>query len=75
MKKEIILLIEVLNKYLLDRSERRMSNEVKSIQIVDTENFVKILNNKFQNIDKLYKIFEESVGKNKWTSVPNKLDP
>ena len=49
-----------------------MNNEVKSIRLVDTENFVKTLNNKFQNIDKIYKIFEESVGKNKWTSVPNK---
>ena len=73
MRKEIILLIDILNKYLLDRSEiEEMNNEVKSIQIVDIENFLKTLNDKFQNIDKIYKIFEESVGKNKWTSVPNK---
>ena len=45
-----------------------MSNEIKSIQIVDTE----ILNSKFQNLDKIYKIFEEEVGKNKWISIPNK---
>ena len=49
-----------------------MSNEIKSIQIVDTENLVKELNSKFQNLDKIYKIFEEEVGKNKWTSIPNK---
>ena len=73
MRKEIILLIDILNKYLIDRSEiEEMNNEVKSIQIVDTENFLKILNDKFQNLDKIYKMFEESVGKNKWTSVPNK---
>ena len=49
-----------------------MSNEIKSIQIVDTENLVKELNSKFQNLDKIYKIFEEEVGNNKWTSIPNK---
>ena len=45
-----------------------MSNEIKSIQIVDTETF----NSKFQNLDKIYKLFEEEVGNNKWTSIPNK---
>ena len=49
-----------------------MEKDIKSIQLVDLENFTKILNEKFQNLDKLYKIFEESVGKNKWTSIPNK---
>ncbi|WP_293960068.1 hypothetical protein, partial [uncultured Fusobacterium sp.] len=49
-----------------------MSNEIKSIQIVDTENLIKELNSKFQNLDKIYKIFEEEVGNNKWTSIPNK---
>ena len=49
-----------------------MSNEIKSIQIVDTENLIKELNSKFQNLDKIYKIFEEEVGKNKWTFIPNK---
>ena len=49
-----------------------MNNEIKSIQIVDTENLIKELNSKFQNLDKIYKIFEEEVGKNKWTSIPNK---
>lgn len=68
MRKEIILLIDILNKYLLDRSEiEEMNNEVKFIQVIE-----ETLNDKFQNIDKMYKIFEESVGKNKWTSVPNK---
>ena len=45
-----------------------MSNEIKSIQIVNTET----LNSKFQNLDKIYKIFEEEVGNNKWTFIPNK---
>ena len=49
-----------------------MSNEIKSIQIVDAENLIKELNSKFQNLDKIYKIFEEEVGKNKWISIPNK---
>lgn len=42
-----------------------MEKDIKSIQLVDLENFTKTFNEKFQNLDKLYKIFEESVGKNK----------
>ena len=49
-----------------------MSNEIKSIQIVDTENLIKELNSKFQNLEKIYKIFEEEIGNNKWISIPNK---
>ena len=49
-----------------------MEKDIKSIQLVDIENFTKIFNEKFQNLYKLYKIFEESVGNNKWTSIPNK---
>ena len=49
-----------------------MEKDIKSIQLVDLENFTKTFNEKFQNLDKLYKIFEESIGKNKWTSIPNK---
>ena len=49
-----------------------MEKEIKSIQLIDTENLLKMLNDKFQNIDKIYKIFEKSIGKNKWTFVPNK---
>ena len=49
-----------------------MNNEIKSIQIVDAENLIKELNSKFKNLDKIYKIFEEEVGNNKWTSIPNK---
>jgi hypothetical protein len=49
-----------------------MNNEIKSIQIVDAENLIKELNSKFKNLDKIYKIFEEEVGNNKWISIPNK---
>ena len=45
---------------------------IKSIEILEKDNFIKILNNKFKNLDKLFEVFKETVGKNKWTKIPNK---
>ena len=45
---------------------------IKSIEILDKDNFIKTLKNKFENLDKLFEVFKETVGKNKWTKIPNK---
>lgn len=49
-----------------------MEQKIKSVEIVNKKEFARSLNDKFENVDKLFNIFEETVGKNKWTYIPNK---
>ena len=70
VEKKEYLKVEKENKKIYKK--REYPTEIKSTVIFEKENFIKTLNNRFKDLDEIFKIFEEQVGKNKWTLIPNK---